>query len=144
MVVFLKIEAGNVLTAVVKGVRGEFLHVGIDEAHRPQIDPKGAEAGMVAEVFVVQIIPVLLQLPDKALGVTGALLGKPNLGGVVDVPHPENVGDQVDEIPEIKGILGRIVGFLLSEGKIFGGEALRTCLFTACLEVGNRGAGREL
>ena len=52
-VLALKVEIGDVLPPVFKGVGAEFLHKVIVEAHSSKIHPESPEAGMIPEVLVV-------------------------------------------------------------------------------------------
>ena len=79
----LEIEVGDVDAAVVQGIGAEFLHEVIAEAHSAKVCPEGPESGMVPEVFVVQIVPVFLDLSN---------LG-PFIGRLTDVLPERGPGD---------------------------------------------------
>ena len=71
VVLSFQIKGGNVLPPVVEGIGGKFLHEVISEVHRIAVEVKSPEIGMIPEVFEVQFVPVLLDLPCL-----GAVVGR--------------------------------------------------------------------
>lgn len=89
-------------------VQGEAVRAGV------QKDAPEQSVGVIADVEMVQPVPVIFHLPDE-LAVGGELFGEAFLRGAANRDRPQIVRDQMEEISHAEGEVRRITSIYINQ-----------------------------